>query len=179
MDSFPANAVNPAIRFIIGQCPLGFVLVAMSGRGISFIGMGDDANTLSCGLLDKFPQAQWDGEDSGLVHSLAQVIEKIEKPNLESDLPLDIQGTLFQQRVWLALREIPVGTTVSYSQLAGHIGSPKAVRAVAGACAANKLAVMIPCHRVVGKDGSLSGYRWGIGRKAELLRREKINPGQA
>jgi AraC family transcriptional regulator of adaptative response/methylated-DNA-[protein]-cysteine methyltransferase len=134
--------------------------------------LGDDPETLVRDLQDRFPKARLVGGDSDFERLVAQVVGFVETAALGLDLPLDIRGTAFQQRVWQALREIPFGTQVSYSEIARRIGVPKAVRAVAGACAANTLAVAIPCHRVVRTDGDLSGYRWGIARKAELLRRE-------
>ena len=134
--------------------------------------MGDDASTLLQDLEDKFPQAELIGGDAQFEQCVAQVVGFIEKPGTSLDLPLDIRGTAFQQRVWQAFREIPPGTTVSYADIARRIGSPKSVRAVAGACAANLLAVAIPCHRVVRNDGALSGYRWGIERKRVLLNKE-------
>jgi AraC family transcriptional regulator of adaptative response/methylated-DNA-[protein]-cysteine methyltransferase len=124
-------------------------------------------------LEQRFPNASLIGGDRDFEDLVAKVVGFVEAPNLGLDLPLDVRGTAFQERVWQALRDIPVGETVSYSELAEKIGSPNAVRAVAGACAANKIAVAIPCHRVVRQDGDLSGYRWGVERKAELLAREK------
>ncbi len=176
-DPQPAT---PSIRFATGTCSLGFVLVAMSGRGICAIAMDDTPSALTSFLRDKFPHSQWvdDGSDE-LSLSLAKVTAMVEAPDAGFDASsLDMQGTAFQLQVWLALREIPAGTTCSYSELAKRIGLPKAVRAVAGACAANKLAIAVPCHRVLKQDGGLSGYRWGIGRKAELLRREGVTTNQ-
>jgi AraC family transcriptional regulator of adaptative response/methylated-DNA-[protein]-cysteine methyltransferase len=161
------------IRFAIGQCSLGAILVAQSGRGICAILLGDDPQTLVRDLEDRFPKATLIGGDAVFEELVAKVVGFVEAPNLGLDLPLDVRGTAFQERVWQALRDIPAGQTVSYSELAERIGEPKAVRAVAGACAANKIAVAIPCHRVVRTDGSLSGYRWGVERKATLLAREK------
>ena len=134
--------------------------------------MGDDAATLLQNLRARFPHASVVEQDVALEQQLASVLRFIETPALGLDLPLDIQGTAFQQRVWQALRDIPHGSTISYRQLAERIGAPKAIRAVASACAANMLAMAIPCHRVVGSDGRLTGYRWGIARKQELLKRE-------
>ncbi|MGL4860158.1 MAG: bifunctional DNA-binding transcriptional regulator/O6-methylguanine-DNA methyltransferase Ada [Enterobacteriaceae bacterium] len=160
------------IYFALGVCSLGDFLVAQSEKGICAILLGDDAYQLLQNLQDKFPQAELVGGDAQFEKIIAQVIGFIEAPKTGLDLPLDIRGTAFQQRVWQALRAIPPGTTVSYSDIAQRIGSPKSVRAVAGACAANMLAVAIPCHRVVRNDGSLSGYRWGIERKRALLNKE-------
>ena len=136
------------------------------------ISLGDDPDALLGELQDRFPRAELIGGDAGFERLVAQVVGLIEQPNIGHELPLDIRGTAFQQRVWQALRQIPAGETASYAQIAQRIGSPKSVRAVAGACAANTLAVAIPCHRVVRSDGALSGYRWGVERKRELLSRE-------
>lgn len=163
---------NAQIRFAVGQCSLGAILVAQSQRGICAILMGEDPDTLARNLQDQFPKAQLIGGDGRFEQLVAQVVGFIEAPALGLSLPLDIQGTAFQERVWQALREIPPGVTVSYTQVAEHIGSPKSVRAVAQACGANHIAVAIPCHRVVRRDGNISGYRWGVERKRELLRRE-------
>jgi AraC family transcriptional regulator of adaptative response/methylated-DNA-[protein]-cysteine methyltransferase len=171
--AYRKGGADSEIRFAIGQCSLGAILVAQSERGICAILMDDDPEALIRDLERRFPNATLIGGDRGFEDLVAQVVGFVEAPNLGLDLPLDVRGTAFQERVWLALREIPAGQTVSYGDLAEKIGSPKSVRAVAGACAANKIAVAIPCHRVVRNDGALSGYRWGIERKAALLRREK------
>ena len=163
---------DSAIRFAIGECSLGAILVAASGLGVCAIFMGDDSDELARELQDRFPGADLIRRDRQLERLVAQVAGFMEAPQLGLDLQLDIRGTAFQQRVWQALREIPAGATVSYTDLAGRIGAPKSVRAVAQACAANPLALAIPCHRVVRKDGSLSGYRWGVERKRALLERE-------
>jgi AraC family transcriptional regulator of adaptative response/methylated-DNA-[protein]-cysteine methyltransferase len=166
-------AADCQIRFAIGECSLGFVLVAISERGVCAIALADNPESLVRDVQARFPQAEPSGADPDVEQLIAKVVDFIEAPALALDLPLDVRGTAFQQRVWQALRDIPAGTTISYAEIARRIGAPKAVRAVAGACAANNLAVAIPCHRVVRTDGSLSGYRWGIEHKAELLRREK------
>jgi AraC family transcriptional regulator, regulatory protein of adaptative response / methylated-DNA-[protein]-cysteine methyltransferase len=166
-------AANELIRFATGTCTLGSILVAISERGIRAIALGDNRENLVRNLQDRFPQAERVGTDPDVEQLIAKIVAFIETRTLELDLPLDIRGTAFQQRVWQALREIPAGATISYSAIAQRIGAPKAVRAVASACAANTLAVVIPCHRVVRTDGALSGYRWGVERKAELLLREK------
>ena len=160
------------IHFAIAESSLGAVLVARSPRGICAILLGDDPEALIRDLQDRFPKANLIGGDSGFEDLVARVLAFIDAPALGLDLPLDIRGTAFQQRVWQALREIPVGTTASYTEVAERIGAPKSVRAVAQACAANALALAIPCHRVVRNDGGLSGYRWGVARKRELLDRE-------
>jgi AraC family transcriptional regulator of adaptative response/methylated-DNA-[protein]-cysteine methyltransferase len=160
------------IRFALGQTSLGAILVACSARGICAITLGEEPEALLRELQDRFPRARLVGGDAGFEQLVAQVVGLVEAPQLGADLPLDVRGTAFQQRVWQALREIPPGQTLSYTELARRIGAPQAVRAVAGACAANLLAVAIPCHRVVRQDGGLSGYRWGVARKRELLKRE-------
>ncbi len=160
------------IRFAIGQCSLGSILVAATERGVCAILLGDDPEELAHDLERRFPRAQLVGGDAAFEQLVAQVVGVVERPGLGLELPLDVRGTAFQERVWQALRAIPVGKTVSYTELASAIGAPKAVRAVARACAANALAVVIPCHRVVRTDGSLSGYRWGVERKRELINRE-------
>jgi AraC family transcriptional regulator of adaptative response/methylated-DNA-[protein]-cysteine methyltransferase len=147
-------------------------LVAQSQRGICAILLGDDPEQLVHDLQDQFPKARLIGGDAAFEQLVAQVVGFIEAPALGLSLPLDVRGTAFQERVWQALREIPPGATVSYAQVAERIGAPKAARAVAQACAANHLAVAIPCHRVVRRNGELSGYRWGVERKRELLQRE-------
>jgi AraC family transcriptional regulator of adaptative response/methylated-DNA-[protein]-cysteine methyltransferase len=160
------------IHFALAQCSLGAVLVASSAKGVCAISIGDDAGALLSALQERFPAADLIGGDAGFESMVAIVLAFIESPKLGLNLPLDIQGTLFQQRVWQALREIPCGEVVTYGMLAERIGMPKAVRAVASACAANTLAVAIPCHRVIRQDGSLSGYRWGLMRKQALLAKE-------
>lgn len=174
--NYRAGGAGAIIRFAVGQCSLGAIIVAQSQRGICAIFLGDDPDLLVRDLQDRFPKAQLIGGDDEFEQLVAQVVGIVETPSLGLHLPLDVQGTAFQERVWRALREIPAGTTVSYAEIAERIGSPKAVRAVAQACGANRLAVAIPCHRVVRRNGDLSGYRWGVERKKELLRREaKMN----
>ena len=167
--AYRAGGERTDIRFAIGQCNLGAILVAQSERGVCAILMGDDPEALARDLQDRFPRANLIGGDAGFEQLVAQVVGFVEAPNLGLDLPLDVRGTAFQQRVWQALRAIPPGQTASYTEIAQRIGAPQAVRAVAQACAANALAVAIPCHRVVRSDGALSGYRWGVERKRSLL----------
>jgi len=169
---YRAGGAGAVIRFAVGQCSLGAILVAQSQRGICAILLGDDPHALVREFQDQFPKAQLIGGDGAFEQTVAQVVGLIEAPARGLQLPLDVQGTAFQERVWRALAEIPPGTTASYAQIAERIGSPAAVRAVAQACGANRLAVAIPCHRVVRRDGDLAGYRWGVERKRELLRRE-------
>jgi AraC family transcriptional regulator of adaptative response/methylated-DNA-[protein]-cysteine methyltransferase len=151
---------------------LGSILVAQSERGICAILLGDDPDALTRDLQDRFPQATLIGGDAEFEQFVATVVGFVEAPALGLDLPLDVRGTAFQQRVWHALRTIPAGATASYTDIAKRIGAPHAVRAVAQACGANALAVAIPCHRVVRRDGALAGYRWGVERKRTLLARE-------
>jgi AraC family transcriptional regulator of adaptative response/methylated-DNA-[protein]-cysteine methyltransferase len=172
-SAFRKGGDGADIRFAIGQCSLGAILVAQSERGICAILLGDDPDVLIRDLEGRFPNAALIGGDRGFEGLVAKVVGFVEAPGLGLDLPLDLRGTAFQERVWQALRDIPAGETVSYSELADRIGSPQSVRAVAGACAANKIAVAVPCHRVVRQDGGLSGYRWGVERKRALLAREK------
>ncbi|MDB5369068.1 MAG: putative methylated-DNA--protein-cysteine methyltransferase transcription regulator [Roseomonas sp.] len=169
---YRAGGAQEELRFAIGQCSLGAILVASSARGVAAILIGDDPDALARDLQDRFPNADLIGADASFEALVAQVVGFVEAPHIGLDLPLDVRGTAFQQRVWQALRDIPPGTTVTYTGLAARIGAPKAVRAVAGACAANALAVAIPCHRVIRHDGALSGYRWGVERKRDLLARE-------
>ena len=169
---YRAGGVHEVLSFAVGQCSLGAILVASSAKGVAAILLDDDPEALVQDLQDRFPHARLVGGDSAYEQLVAQVIGWVEAPGRGLALPLDIRGTAFQQRVWMALREIPAGDTASYATIAEAIGSPRSVRAVAGACAANALAVAIPCHRVVRRDGSLSGYRWGVERKRELLARE-------
>jgi AraC family transcriptional regulator, regulatory protein of adaptative response / methylated-DNA-[protein]-cysteine methyltransferase len=170
--NFRAGGANTDIHFAIGECSLGAILVAQSERGVCSILIGDDPRLLIEDLQDTFPNAHLIGNESGYEDLVAKVVGMVEKPAMGFDLPLDIQGTAFQQRVWKALQQIPVGTTASYADIAKRIGEPKAFRAVAQACGANTLAVAIPCHRVIRNDGGLSGYRWGIERKRTLIERE-------
>jgi len=175
---YRAGGTNAEIRFAVGECSLGAILVAASGKGVCAILLGDDPDALARDLQDRFPRAVLIGGDAEFEQLVARVVGLIEAPALGHDLPLDVRGTVFQQRVWQALRQIPAGSTASYLDIAHKIGAPKAVRAVAQACAGNALAVAIPCHRVVRTDGALSGYRWGIERKRALLQREGAAVGR-
>lgn len=169
---YRAAGQNNDIRFAVGQCSLGAILVAQSDRGICAILLGDDPHQLVCNLQDQFRNANLIGADSEFEQLIASVVGFVEAPATGLNLPLDIRGTAFQERVWQALREIPAGRTASYAEIAQRIGAPTSMRAVAQACGANRLAVAIPCHRVVRSDGNLSGYRWGVERKRQLLERE-------
>ncbi len=171
-SKFRAGGADTDIFFAIGECSLGSILVAQSEKGVCSILIGNDPAVLIEDLQDRFPKANLKGGEKRYEELVAQVVGLIENPGVGSDLPLDIRGTAFQQRVWKALQQIPPGTTATYSDIAVKIGMPKAVRAVAQACGANALAVAIPCHRVIRNDGSLAGYRWGVERKRVLLERE-------
>lgn len=173
-SDYKAGGTNSAIHFAVGECTLGAILVAQSKRGVCAILLGDDPDQLVRDLQDQFPKAELIGADPSFEQLIAQVVGFIEAPALGLDLPLDLRGTAFQERVWQALRDIPTGSTASYAQIAERIGMPKAFRAVAQACGANSLAVAIPCHRVVRSNGELSGYRWGVERKRQLLARENL-----
>ena len=170
---YRAGGRGETIRFAVGQCSLGAILVAATARGICAILIGDAPAPLLDDLQARFPQAVLEGADSDFEQTVAQVVGLVEAPRIGLDLPLDVRGTAFQQRVWQALRSIPAGRTVSYAELAAIVGVTGGARAVAGACAANPVAVAIPCHRVVRTGGALSGYRWGIERKRALLAREQ------
>jgi AraC family transcriptional regulator, regulatory protein of adaptative response / methylated-DNA-[protein]-cysteine methyltransferase len=174
-SNYRAGGASAEIRFAVGECSLGSILVATSDRGVCAILLGDDPDALTRELQDQFPQANLIGGDKQFEQLVSKVIGFVEAPALGLALPLDVRGTAFQQRVWQALRKVPAGSTASYTDIAKRIGSPNSVRAVAHACAANVLAVAIPCHRVVRNDGALSGYRWGVERKRFLLEREASN----
>ncbi|AXC49471.1 bifunctional DNA-binding transcriptional regulator/O6-methylguanine-DNA methyltransferase Ada [Paracoccus suum] len=170
--AFRQGGKDSHIRFAVGESVLGPILVAETDKGICAIALGDDPEALVRGLQDRFPHADLIGGDAAFESRVAQIVGFVEAPGTGLDLPLDIRGTAFQQRVWQALRDIPAGQTASYADIARGIGAPKSVRAVAQACAANQIAVAIPCHRVVRSDGALSGYRWGVERKRALLDKE-------
>ena len=172
---YRAGGTEAQVRFAVGECDLGTILVAATDKGVCAIELGDDPDELVRALQDRFHAAELVGDDAGFNELVARVVALVEHPTTNHDLPLDVRGTAFQERVWQALRTIPAGETRTYAQLAAELGAPSSVRAVAGACAANHLAVALPCHRVVRTDGSLSGYRWGVERKAALLEREATN----
>jgi AraC family transcriptional regulator, regulatory protein of adaptative response / methylated-DNA-[protein]-cysteine methyltransferase len=161
------------IRFALGETSLGSILVAATARGVCLIEFGDDPQALLNGLQQRFTQAELVGADAAFEQLVANIVAQVERPQTDFLLPLDVRGTAFQHRVWQALQQIPLGETATYTQIAGAVGKPAAVRAVAQACAANQVALAIPCHRVIRLDASLSGYRWGVERKRELLARER------
>lgn len=171
-STYRKGGADTDIQFAIGECSLGSILVAASQRGVCAILLGDDPDELARDLQDRFPRANLVGGNEEFEQLVAKVVGFVEAPRVGLNLPLDVRGTAFQQRVWQALRKIPTGSTTSYAEIAKQIGAPEAVRAVARACAANPLALAIPCHRVIRNDGGLSGYRWGVERKQELLQRE-------
>lgn len=169
---FRGGGKGVRVRFAVGECSLGSILVAATDKGVCAITFGDDPDALVRDLQDRFPRANLTGGDADFEQLVARVVAFVEAPNGQFDLPLDVRGTAFQQKVWRALRDIPAGTTVSYTDVANRIGHPKAVRAVGRACGTNPVAIAIPCHRVVRHDGSTSGYRWGAERKRMLIERE-------
>ena len=175
--SFGAGAPGESIRFAVGECSLGSILVAATDKGVCAILLGDDPDALVRELQDRFAKAHLVGADKEFEALVATVVGFVEAPRLGLNLPLDMRGTAFQQRVWQALREIPAGSTASYAEIARRIGAPHAVRTVGSACGANPLAVAIPCHRVVRSDGGLAGYCWGVERKRALLEREAADAG--
>ncbi len=166
--------MQPVIRHSISRCSLGSVLVATTDTGLCAVILGDDGETLIRELADRFPEAMIAGTDAQCDKAATGVASLLERPENGFDLPLHLQGTPFQKSVWQALRKIPTGKTATYLDIAKKIGKPKAVRAVAQACGANNIAIVIPCHRVIRTDGSLSGYRWGVERKQALLERERL-----
>lgn len=160
------------LRFAVAPCSLGFVLAAVSDKGVAAIELGDDRETLAREFEHRFPQAERVAGDRQFERRLRKIVSFVDRPARGLDLPLDIRGTAFQQRVWRELLKVEPGTTTTYAEIAKRIGAAQAVRAVASAIAANNVAVAIPCHRVIRTDGSLSGYRWGTERKRKLLDRE-------
>ena len=166
------TAAEDSIRFALGTCCLGALLVATTAKGVCCVLLGDDPNELISDVHRRFPKACLAQDSAELASLISKVAAIVDAPDASPSLPLDVRGTSFQQQVWRALLDIPSGTTATYSDVAEAIGAPQSVRAVASACGANSIAVLIPCHRVVRKGGGLSGYRWGIERKSELLARE-------
>lgn len=171
-SAYRKGGAGLTLRWAVAPCWLGLVLVAATDRGICAIALGDDATALRADLAARFPRAALVPGGDGFDALIAAAVATVERPDRPVALPLDVQGTAFQQRVWRALRALPPGTTTTYGALAAALGQPSAVRAVAGACAGNPVAVAVPCHRVIGRDGGLHGYRWGLERKRALLDRE-------
>jgi AraC family transcriptional regulator of adaptative response/methylated-DNA-[protein]-cysteine methyltransferase len=176
-SDFRTGGAGATIQFAAGNCSLGSVLVASSSKGVCAILLGDDPAALATELRERFPKATLVAGNREYARVVSRVIRLVERPQIGLALPLDVRGTAFQQRVWQALREIPAGRTETYTEVAARIGKPGAVRGVARACAANAIAVAIPCHRVIRNDGSLAGYRWGLARKRSLLERERQTRG--
>jgi AraC family transcriptional regulator, regulatory protein of adaptative response / methylated-DNA-[protein]-cysteine methyltransferase len=166
-----------AMTFATGACSLGSILVAATDKGIAAILLGDDPNALVADLQQGFPRATLVRGDESFTQVMAAAVDLVEDPSRALALPIDAHGTTFQQQVWQVLRKIPAGSTMTYAEVAGHLGAPGSARAVARACAANTIAVAVPCHRVVRSDRWLSGYRWGVERKRALLEREKLFEG--
>jgi AraC family transcriptional regulator of adaptative response/methylated-DNA-[protein]-cysteine methyltransferase len=166
------GGAGEVVRTAFADSPFGRLLVGATETGVCFLGFAEPDEALMGDLRRRFPQARIEADDAGLAETLATVLAFIAEPRQALALPLDLRGTAFQVRVWDALRRIPPGETRTYGELAGMIGAPKAIRAVARSCATNPVSLAVPCHRVVGKDGDLTGYRWGVPRKRELLRRE-------
>jgi AraC family transcriptional regulator of adaptative response/methylated-DNA-[protein]-cysteine methyltransferase len=167
------GGAGEGIRTAYADCTFGRLLVGATDRGVCFLGFAEPDDALMGDLRRRFPHATVQADDAGLQHTLNQVLAFLDEPASALSLPLDLRGTAFQQRVWAALCEIPPGETRTYAQVAGMIGAPKAVRAVARSCATNPVSLAVPCHRVVGKTGDLTGYRWGVPRKQALLARER------
>ena len=176
-SEYRKGAPDVAVRFAVARCRLGHVLVAATDRGVCAVELGNDAEALVASFQGRFHQAALVGDDEAFAELVAAVVALVEHPGSNHDLPLDIRGTAFQERVWRALRDIPAGETLTYGELATRLGMPGSARAVASACASNRLAVLIPCHRVVRRDGELAGYRWGVERKRRLLDRERAERG--
>ena len=162
------------VRAALADCPFGRLLVGATERGVCFIGFGEPDDALLAELVRRFPRATIETGDAGLGETIRQVLHFLDEPAAALDLPLDLRGTAFQKRVWDALARIPAGETRSYAEVARMIGAPRAVRAVAKSCAANPVALAVPCHRVIGSDGALTGYRWGVARKQALLEKEGV-----
>ncbi|MBP0443713.1 methylated-DNA--[protein]-cysteine S-methyltransferase [Roseomonas sp. SSH11] len=166
------GGAGEVIRTAFGESALGPVMVGLTARGVCAIEFGEDEAALRRSLAARFPQARIEPADEAAQGAVARVLEWVREPRAALDLPLDLRGTAFQKRVWEALRSIPPGDTLDYAELATRLGMPRGARAVARACASNGIALAVPCHRVIGRDGALRGYRWGLERKAALLARE-------
>jgi AraC family transcriptional regulator of adaptative response/methylated-DNA-[protein]-cysteine methyltransferase len=167
------GGAGETIRTAFADCPFGRLLVGATDKGVCFIGFAEPDDALMGDLRRRFPQAQIVADDAALAGTVRSVVDFLAEPKQALDLPLDLRGTAFQQRVWRTLCEIPAGETRTYAQLARMMGNPKAIRAVARSCATNPVSLAVPCHRVIGSDGNLTGYRWGVPRKQALLEREK------
>jgi AraC family transcriptional regulator, regulatory protein of adaptative response / methylated-DNA-[protein]-cysteine methyltransferase len=166
------------IRTALADCPFGRLLIGATERGVCFLGFAEPEDALMAALRRRFPRASIRPDDAGLAATVVAVLRFLAEPAAALDLPLDLRGTAFQKRVWDALTRIPLGETRSYAEIAAIIGAPRAVRAVASSCATNPVALAVPCHRVIGSDGGLTGYRWGVQRKRALLAREAEATGR-
>ena len=167
------GGAGEVIRTTLADCPFGRLLVGATDKGVCFLGFAEPDEALLGDLRRRFPRARLEPDDAALASTVRAVLDFLAEPKQALDLPLDLRGTAFQQRVWRALTAIPPGETRTYADLAGMIGNPRAVRAVARSCATNPVSLAVPCHRVVGSDGNLTGYRWGVPRKRALLARER------
>jgi AraC family transcriptional regulator, regulatory protein of adaptative response / methylated-DNA-[protein]-cysteine methyltransferase len=167
------GGAGETIRTALANCPFGRLLVGATGKGVCFIGFAEPDDALMGDLRQRFPRAHIVSDDAALAETVHAVVAFLDEPKQALDLPLDLRGTAFQQRVWQTLCKIPPGETRTYSELAGMIGNPAAVRAVARSCATNPVSLAVPCHRIIGSDGGLTGYRWGVPRKQALLERER------
>jgi AraC family transcriptional regulator of adaptative response/methylated-DNA-[protein]-cysteine methyltransferase len=172
--TYAEKGKNMTINYTIADCDLGKLLVARTEKGVCAVTFGDDGTALRENLFNEYKNAEIAEDNANLKEFVEAILANLEGANKTLDLPLDLQATAFQMRVWNELRKIPYGKTVSYSDVAARIGNKNSVRAVATACASNRVALVIPCHRVVGKSGDLSGYRWGVERKKALLDKEKL-----
>jgi AraC family transcriptional regulator of adaptative response/methylated-DNA-[protein]-cysteine methyltransferase len=177
--AYKNEGTGEQIRYAVARCPLGYLLVAATSKGVCSIILGDKPEPMVADLQSQFPKARLAPGGKAFADWIRQVLRFIKEPVSGLKLPLDIRGTAFQQRVWKALSNIPVGTTKTYSQIASEIHAPKSARAVAGAIASNKLAMAIPCHRVIRSSGELCGFRWGVKRKQKLLELEKVKIAKA
>ena len=173
MNTIPQDQIEE-IHFSFGKFSLGLALIAATGKGIAAILLGDGQDELHRELVYAFPQAHLVSDQTGLADKVAKIVAFLDAPHLGLDLQLDIRGTAQEQAVWQALRNVPAGQTVTYGQIAKSLALPATAQDVGAACAANLLAVAIPCHRVVKADGSISGYRWGVHRKRKLINREAV-----
>jgi AraC family transcriptional regulator, regulatory protein of adaptative response / methylated-DNA-[protein]-cysteine methyltransferase len=171
---FQKGGAQELIRYCVTRCSLGPLLVAVTHRGVCSVEFVDEASA-QASLRKRFPNAMLEVADPRQLRWVRNVVASIESPGPREELPLDIRGTAFQTRVWRALAKIPLGQTLSYSEVARRIGAPTSTRAVAAACASNVLAVVVPCHRVVGTNGKLTGYRWGLERKRAILKNEGLD----
>jgi AraC family transcriptional regulator of adaptative response/methylated-DNA-[protein]-cysteine methyltransferase len=177
--TYQRGAPATHIRYTLAACPLGRLLLAATERGVCDVRLGDRDRVLEAGLREEYPAAEVVRDDCGLCEWLGELLEHLDGQRPHLALPVDVQATAFQWRVWQELLAIPYGSTRSYSEVARAVGRPKAVRAVARACATNPVAVIVPCHRVVREDGSLGGYRWGLERKQQLLEQEKATVSES